>query len=80
MISRAIIRHSNFISPYNRPYEYNTEWAPINIKFWDDFWSRQFNQSLEEFKQMDVDKLIYDTWPWANKVSKYLSLLKTDLT
>lgn len=32
MVKRAIVRNSNFITPYNRPWEYNTDSSPINIQ------------------------------------------------
>lgn len=70
MINRAIIRHTNFISPYNRPYEVKTDFKPINIatyakdinKIWKNF------ADLNRLKEDQILSYLPD-WNWTVKSS-----------
>lgn len=50
MISRAIIRHSNFISPYNRPYEFKTDFKPIQLQTYSKWISKIWPGTFNDFK------------------------------
>lgn len=48
MIKRAIVRHTNFIAPYNRPWEYTSDFNAINLRAW----SSQISKHWKKFSDL----------------------------
>lgn len=58
MIKRAIVRHSNFITPYNRPYEYNATFKAINLAGYERLIEFLGWRNGNDLRNMDIDQMI----------------------